>query len=277
MPLDQALLERNCAPGSTPYYCVRFSPASRQEELRTILAWYCEIGQLPLRVSEVGVAHTKLQWWQDELQRAVRQGSQLPLAGQLSQIIHQHEVPLNLCDSIMATFRSDLMTAPHAQWDALQAYCNATGGGLAELLSRVCGVTDQQELDVARDLGRFVRWVEVMRDLGATLRRGRTLMPPLSEQHEALSEGEAITAQLAEAARQAREHYSECTEKLPMKPQPGLIPVFILAELAWELLQTLESSDFQVLDQRISLTPLKKMWIAWRTGARGSLKKRRPL
>ena len=276
MVLDPALLERNCAPGSTPYYCIRFSPADRQEELRTILVWYCEVGRLAHSVTEAGVAHAKLQWWQDELQRAKHQQSQLPLAGQLSQVIGQCAAAQTLCDGILVAFRSDLMTAPHANWDALQAYCDATGGGLAELLSRVCGVTEQQELELARALGGFVRWVEVMRDLGAALRKERTLMPPLSERQEAVDEGAAIFEQLVEAARLARDNFQECTVSLPAEPQPGLIPVFILAELAWELLKTLESSEFQVLDQRISLTPLKKMWIAWRTSARASLKPRRP-
>ena len=35
------------------------------------------------------------------------------------------------------------------------------------------------------------------------------------------------------------------------------------------LLAEIERENFQVLHQRIALTPLRKLWIAWRTWVRG--------
>ena len=35
------------------------------------------------------------------------------------------------------------------------------------------------------------------------------------------------------------------------------------------LLAEIERENFQVLHQRIALTPLRKLWLAWRTWVRG--------
>ena len=37
------------------------------------------------------------------------------------------------------------------------------------------------------------------------------------------------------------------------------------------LLREIEHENFQVLNQRISLTPLRKLWLAWRVQALGRL------
>jgi len=36
-------------------------------------------------------------------------------------------------------------------------------------------------------------------------------------------------------------------------------------------LREIESDDFQVLHQRIALTPLRKLWLAWKVQALGRL------
>ena len=38
-----------------------------------------------------------------------------------------------------------------------------------------------------------------------------------------------------------------------------------MAAIYRKLLDEIEAADFAVLDQRIALTPLRKLWIAWRT------------
>ena len=50
-----------------------------------------------------------------------------------------------------------------------------------------------------------------------------------------------------------------------MAQKPGLM----MANIYRTLLREIESQGFQVLHQRTSLTPLRKLWIATRTHLRG--------
>jgi phytoene synthase len=45
----------------------------------------------------------------------------------------------------------------------------------------------------------------------------------------------------------------------------------MMASIYRTLLREVEAEDFQVLHQRIHLTPLRKMWLAWRVQALGRL------
>ena len=54
---------------------------------------------------------------------------------------------------------------------------------------------------------------------------------------------------------------------------PALIPAQAHTAMAQALLGELEQSQFPVLEQRLSLTPLRKLWISWRS--RRQLNRRR--
>ena len=50
----------------------------------------------------------------------------------------------------------------------------------------------------------------------------------------------------------------------------------MMANIYRSLLREIEADGFQVLHQRISLTPIRKLWIAMRTNWRGALTAARP-
>ena len=56
---------------------------------------------------------------------------------------------------------------------------------------------------------------------------------------------------------------------LPAEDRRAQKPGLMMANIYRALLREIEADDFQVLHQRISLTPLRKLWIAMRTNWRG--------
>ena len=58
---------------------------------------------------------------------------------------------------------------------------------------------------------------------------------------------------------------SERGPNLPVRPGDVLADLF----LAFDLLREIEAEHFQVLHQRIALTPLRKFWLAWKMQALG--------
>ena len=49
--------------------------------------------------------------------------------------------------------------------------------------------------------------------------------------------------------------------------KPGLM----MASIYRTLLREIERDDFQVLNQRVSLTPVRKFWLAWKVQALGRI------
>src|SRR5579862_7871234 len=56
------------APGSHRYFTLLYAPASRREELNTLLAVADEIGA-PSHAADHTVAHVRLEWWRREADR----------------------------------------------------------------------------------------------------------------------------------------------------------------------------------------------------------------
>ena len=67
------------------------------------------------------------------------------------------------------------------------------------------------------------------------------------------------------AARRAHALYDQALAMLPAADRRAQRPGLMMAAIYRTLLREIQASGFQVLHQRISLTPLRKVWIAMAT------------
>jgi phytoene synthase len=70
-------------------------------------------------------------------------------------------------------------------------------------------------------------------------------------------------------ARRARTVYAAALAALPAADRRAQRPGLIMGAIYATLLDEIEREGFRVLHQRIALTPLRKLWIAWRTWVAG--------
>jgi 15-cis-phytoene synthase len=70
-------------------------------------------------------------------------------------------------------------------------------------------------------------------------------------------------------AARAHATFDEAMALLPEADRVAQKPGLMMANIYRTLLREIESQGFQVLHQRTSLTPLRKLWIAARTHLRG--------
>ena len=69
----------------------------------------------------------------------------------------------------------------------------------------------------------------------------------------------------------ARTHalYDQAMALLPAVDRRDQKPGLMMASIYRTLLSEIERDGFQVLHQRVSLTPLRKLWLAWKVQAFG--------
>ena len=63
--------------------------------------------------------------------------------------------------------------------------------------------------------------------------------------------------------------YEQALELLPQADWRAQKPGLMMASIYRTLLREIEADGYQVLHQRVSLTPLRKFWLAWKTQALG--------
>jgi phytoene synthase len=74
-----------------------------------------------------------------------------------------------------------------------------------------------------------------------------------------------FTALMQFQDQRARGYYDRALAALPASDRRAQRPGLIMAAIYKTLLDEIGRDGFHVLTQRISLTPLRKFWIAWRT------------
>ena len=72
-------------------------------------------------------------------------------------------------------------------------------------------------------------------------------------------------------AQRAHAAYDEALALLPAADRRTQKPGLMMASIYRTLLREIERDDFQVLNQRVSLTPVRKFWLAWKVQALGRI------
>jgi phytoene synthase len=175
----------------------------------------------------------------------------------------------------------DLELTRYLDYPALQRYCHLVAGVVGEVAAGIFGRTQADTLRYAQRLGLAMQLTNIIRDVGDDARRGRIYLPIDELQrfdvkaHELLQReapwgySERFTALMRFQAARAHATYDEALALLPEADRVAQKPGLMMANIYRRLLREIEAQGFQVLHQRTSLTPLKKLWIAACTHVRG--------
>jgi len=72
-------------------------------------------------------------------------------------------------------------------------------------------------------------------------------------------------------AARAHAAYDEALALLPLADRRSQKPGLMMASIYRTLLREIERDNFQVLNQRVSLTSVRKFWLAWKVQALGRI------
>lgn len=243
--------------GSSAYYVIRFAPASQQPALTALFGWRRELIRLATAMSDANLARIKLHWWREELERAAAGTAQHPLGRRLGTAMREHALPLAALDAMAEATDDDLRGVTPGSRDDLLAHCAQGGGAFGELLARV----GDRPAETGRRLGAAARLVEMLRDLGGELRQDRCRVPRAELDAAGLSPHQLRDAGQAQALRGLLTDLATAARVNERRPAG---PAGRWYALRRALLDELARGQFDVLDAKTSLTPLRKLWVAWR-------------
>jgi phytoene synthase len=269
---DQYSQEKGAPLGSSVYYALLRAPASRRRGLTALFALRRELEETVENSSDPTVGHAKLAWWQREL-KAIEAGQPThPVAVELHQELPGAATAVESLFEVAEGFTMDLDQARYLDLPGLQRYVGKVGGAFAAIVAEQApGGADDREW--ARELGNALTYAEIVRDAGDDARRGRIYFPISEMQRFNVTAADVInrrysdhfTALMEFETGRAREGLRQALSNGPratLKRQPVLRAQ---AAIALALLDEIEGERYQVLHQRIALTPVRKLWVAYRT------------
>ncbi|KDB54018.1 squalene synthase [Sphaerotilus natans subsp. natans DSM 6575] len=269
--------EKAAGSGSSFYYAFLFLPPERRAAITAFYAFCREVDDVVDETSDAGVAATKLAWWRTEVQRAFSGEPTHPVMKALMPHAPLYQItPAHLL-AVIEGCEMDLQQSRYLDYPSLKRYCHLVAGIVGEVAARIFGQTETATTAYAHQMGLAFQLTNIIRDVGDDARRGRIYLPidELKQfdvkAHEILNRGysERFTALMKFQAERAHQAYDQALALLPAADARAQKPGLMMANIYRTLLREIEAAEFQVLHQRISLTPVRKLWIAMKTNWRG--------
>ena len=279
MTPEQYVQQKAAASGSSFYYAFLFLPPPRRAAITAFYAFCREVDDVVDEVSDPGIARTKLAWWQAEVAQSFAGRPSHPVMQALMPSVPVFGLAQDQLQSVIRGCQMDLEQTRYLDFPGLQRYCHLVAGVVGEVAARIFGQTQEQTTAYAHKLGLAFQLTNIIRDVGEDALRGRIYLPVDELQkfdvkaHEILqrTHSERFVALMRFQAQRAHALYEEALALLPAADRRSQKPGLMMASIYRTLLREIEAEDFQVLNQRISLTPLRKLWLAWKVQALGRM------
>ncbi|MES2100271.1 MAG: presqualene diphosphate synthase HpnD [Pseudomonadota bacterium] len=277
MTPEQYVQDKAARSGSSFYYAFLFLPPPRRAAITAFYAFCREVDDVVDEVSDPGVAATKLAWWRNEVGAAFAGNPSHPVTKALLPHTVTFDIRAEHLLAVIEGCQMDLEQSRYLDFAGLARYCHLVAGVVGEVAAGIFGRTQPETTAYAHKLGLAMQLTNIIRDVGDDARRGRIYLPVAElkqfdvKAQEILNRGysERFSALMKFQAERAHRCYDEAFALLPEADRAAQKPGVMMANIYRTLLREIEADNFQVLHQRTSLTPLRKLWIAMRTNWRG--------
>lgn len=273
MTPDQYCKSKAAQSGSSFYYSFMFLPPDRRRAITALYAFCREVDDLVDENLDENVARTSLAWWHTEVNAVYKGTPQHPVTRALVPVVKQYNLPQNHFHEIIDGMEMDLQQHRYADFVALQKYCYRVASIVGMLAAKIFGYTDPDTIKYAQDLGLAFQLTNIIRDVGEDARRGRIYLPLEELNLFDVSTNDILQGQESENFQKlmqfqidrAHRYYHQAFEQLPSADRKAQRTGLIMAAIYRATLEEIVASGCHVLKERVSLTPLRKLWLAWQT------------
>jgi len=279
MTPQEYVQQKAASSGSSFYYAFLFLPAERRAAITAFYAFCREVDDVVDEISDPSVAQSTLAWWQKEVQQAFAGHPTHPVMHALMPHVKVYDIEAHHLLSVIEGCQMDLTQTRYLDFAGLQRYCHLVAGVVGEVAAKIFGQTDAATTLYAHKLGLAFQLTNILRDVGEDAMRGRIYLPiDELKQFDVKAQdlmqrqySDRFTALMKFQAARAHSLYDEAMSLLPAADKRTQKPGLMMASIYRTLLREIEADNFQVLHQRVSLTPLRKLWLAWKVQALGRL------
>ena len=273
MTPDQYCQDKAAASGSSFYYSFMFLPLEKRRAIVALYAFCREVDDVVDECTDEQVARTTLNWWRSQVAEIYGGKPQHPVAIALVPIVKQFNMAQEHLLEIIDGMEMDLDQPRYADFKSLQLYCYRVASVVGLLSVEIFGYKNRQTLKYAHDLGIAFQLTNIIRDVGEDARRNRIYLPMDEMQQFGVTAADILNSRETESFQKlmafqierAQRFYNQALALLPDEDRKTQRTGLIMAAIYRATLIEVVASGCHVLKERVSLTPLRKLWLAFKT------------
>ncbi len=267
-------LEKSSAPrpGSDIYYALLYAPTFAREQLAIINALKQEFCAIPIAVSDPRVARVKLEWWHSEIERLVIGAPRHQLTQTYFRSFGCDEAIGNALNVLIYGLDEELGGRNLSTEDQRISWFDTTFGPLYAAQASILMPTGAIAAGPWQNLGR---WIEIgysllsLRPLAArnlvripqeSIDATGCTFPNFKSGRSGAEMAELIDTECGITIN----HIADIIAQSPTKTRRTLRPLFTSACIVQRTLIELRDDGCRIWQHQLELTPLRKLWLAWR-------------
>jgi phytoene synthase len=261
-------------PGSNFFVAFRALPPEGRRAIKAVYGFCRQADDAVDSAATASEARRALQGVAEQLDNAFAHGKHGPELGELRWAIERFDLPREPFNDLIEGVSWDLERRRYVDTGELREYCYRVASTVGLLCVRIFGCRAGICDDYARELGVAMQWTNILRDIGEDLGNGRLYITGAALRRNQLTEEDIRTgdadsrARLAslirEEAAYARNCFAEAERLLPAPERSRVVAGEIMAAVYKALLRRIARAGDGVLDRRIGISAMRRMWIAGR-------------
>lgn len=273
MSPDEYCQQKAAQSGSSFYYSFLFLPVERRRAITALYAFCREVDDTVDEIADADIARAKLLWWRKEVAAMYNGAPTHPVTLALQPHLTNYNLEQTHLQAIIDGMEMDLNQTRYLDYIALQRYCWHVASVVGILSSRIFGASNPQTQQYAEKLGLAFQLTNIIRDVGEDAQKGRIYLPINELQQFGVTAADILNARHTDnfdklmrfQVERAQQLYDEALALLPKEDRRAQRPGLMMAAIYRTLLVEITHDGFHVLNQRITLTPIRKLWLAWKT------------
>lgn len=231
----------------------------------------------PPAASDLASRRRSLAAWRHSLEQALGGRCDHPLLPALKDTVDRYEIPHEYLTAAVDGVEMDLDRCRYATFDELKLYCHRVASVVGLACIHIWGFRDRAALGPAVDCGIAFQLTNILRDLTEDVRRGRVYLPQCDldrfgyttdDLRAGVSDDRFRKLMRFEIDR-AEEYYRTAEPLAEYLHDDGRRILRALVDTYHGLLCEIRKAGGHVLDRRVRVGRLRKVWIAahaWLSG-----------
>ena len=265
---------------SSFYYAFNMLPQNQREAMNTVYAFCRKTDDIVDEGTDpTDLKYERLHKWRVELEKALRGHSDFALLNKLTKIIKQFNIPIDPFFELIKGVEMDLQSKRFNSFEDLIQYCYMVASTVGLMCIEIFGYKNKNTRDYAINLGLAMQLTNIIRDVKTDADNGRIYIPEQDFKEFDYSEADLMSnvynrnfvAMMSHEADRAEVYFRKADYSLDFDDKVSMLAARAMEHIYHKLLKKLRSAEYNVFENKISVSKYEKTAIAFGVWAKYSL------
>jgi 15-cis-phytoene synthase len=247
-------------PGTNFYYATLYYAPEIRRKLFCLHAFGNELAGIIAECTDPGVARMKLAWWYEEVQRLYKKQPRHPVTKEFMHTLTGRVDMENFLAQLIDYYDQQVSFLQPQTYSELMDFLQRGQGLLWRYSADICTYQHSQTPEMISEMGCHFGYFQILQNVPLNERMNRYYWPI-----EEVNNTHDKTGLYAFQVERLLNRLEEYNEKLPSIDRKSQRYAIIMAQIICTICREIAQSGYRLSEERITLTPFRKLWITWRT------------